>query len=283
MTTIRAMASLLLSAACVVPTAAAAGSYVQNRAMGGAAAAAVADNSSIVVNPAGMGQLLRYTVGMMWAHEPGGWDMGASIVDSHSTSLAMGVDWRYRRPSRSGTRPFHIANDLTIGIGEAYEGIMFVGLSYHLSAWKPSVQKGYDMGHNAGAGVIVPAGDHLRFGLAVHDVLPFSPGLDYRPNGDLGLAVAAAGGILTITLDGIWYWDEGQLGQVWDVVAGVEAIALEEIGLRLGSRTNVVTGDHTLSAGAGWFFPRGHVGYAYELAPNGGGPSHVVSLEILTF
>lgn len=267
----------------ILPGLASATGYVQNRAMGGASVAAVADNSSIAVNPAGMGQLLRYTVGMMWAHEPGGWDMGASIVDSHSTTLSMGVDWRYRRPSKSGTRPFHIANDLVVGIAEAYEGIMFVGVNYHLSAWKPRVKKGYDLGHNAGAGIIVPAGEHLRLGAAVADVLPFAPGLDYRPNADVGMAIAAADGILTITLDGIWYWDEGQIGQVWDVVAGVEAIALKEIGLRLGSRTNVVTLEHTLSAGAGWFFPRGHVGYAYELAPSGRGPSHVVSLEILTF
>lgn len=283
MTMFRVLRPLLLAALLLAPSLAAAGSYVQNRAMGGAAAAAVADNSSIVVNPAGMAQLLRYTLGTFWAHEPGGWDMGASIVDSHSTTIAMGVDWRYRRPSRSGTRPFHIAHDLSVGIAEAYEGFIFVGLKYHMSAWKTMVKKGYDLGHNLGGGVIVPAGDHLRFGLAVHDVLPFAPGLDHRPNGDVGLALAAAEGILTFTLDGIWYWEEGETGQVWDIVAGLEAIALKEIGLRLGSRTNVVTLDHTLSAGAGWFFPRGHIGYAYELAPNGGGPSHVVSLEILTF
>lgn len=269
--------------ALMLPGIASATGYVQNRAMGGASVAAVADNSGIAVNPAGMGQLLRYTVGIMWAHEPGGWDTGASIVDSQSTTLSMGVDWRYRRPSRAGTRPFHIANDLVVGIAEAYEGITFVGLNYHLSAWKSRVGEDYDYGHNAGGGIIVPAGEHLRFGAAVADVLPFAPGLDYRPNADVGLAINAADGILTITLDGIWYWDEGQVGQVWDVVAGVEAIALKEIGLRFGSRTNVVTLEHTLSAGAGWFLPRGHLGYAYELAPRGGGPSHVISLEVLAF
>lgn len=274
---------LALLAPLVPLTARAGGEYTQNRAMGGGAVAAVADHSAIAVNPAGMGQFVRYSVGALWMREPDHWALGVSVLDSQSSTLSMGLDYRWRRPhSGRDNQPFHLTNELVLGVAEYYEGILHAGVNYRLSSWKFSPDQRLSYGHNFGAGLIVPAGEQWRFGAAVHDVVPIWPSFNHDPRAQIGVAAAAFESILTFTLDGIWHWDQGRLGEVWDVAAGIEAIALKELGLRLGGHYDIWRNEFTFSAGAGWFFPRGHMGYSYVRFPNGK-PGHTISFEVVAF
>ena len=98
-------------------------------AMGGAQAAVATGNDALVVNPAGLSQRKRYHLQIdgMWDAKFPGQGVGASIVDSTSTTVGTGVIFQ-----RFGVgEPFARGEGWLFGLGYAYPagGYNFGGLS----------------------------------------------------------------------------------------------------------------------------------------------------------
>lgn len=272
------------------PSIAEGGEYSQNEGMGGAGAAIVADLSAIESNPAGMSQYHRYSVGGLGAQVPGGYKLGVSVLDSQSSIISMGVDYRYWRMNQSERLPERDAwrgggdnrvrtrNDLVLAIGEYYEDKVYFGVNWRYNWWWEGHESESRNAYNFGAGVIVPATEWLRFGVASFDFVPFEDRFrDARI--DLGTAIQYEE-VLTIAVDGIWHWDQGP--SAWELVTGAEAVILREVGVRLGWRKHLAAGAQSFHAGLGWIFEKGHIGYAFVHNPELGN-THMGSLEFNVF
>jgi len=265
------------------------GSYAQNRAMGGAAAAMVADASATLVNPAGLSQVQRYSIGLLYAKPDNGNVVGASIVDSQTSPLAMGINYRQERLDKNAANGQAVWRRQQVGIGlsEFYGGKVHAGFGWNYVredfglGVSPTTQEDF---RNFVLGAVFPVNEFFRIA-TVSELLP---------DGDVDLAKSQTGlavrvkDVFALALDGIWRWEDSS-GENWTVAVGTEVMALGFIGLRGGWRHNLKYGNTFWSGGAGFFMPKedpkAHIAYAFtsEPSPTGRQNRHTISMEILAF
>ncbi len=271
--------------------AAAEGIYGQNRGMGGFSSAAVMDQSAIEVNPAGMSQIPRYTVGTVYGHAGTGWTFGASIIDSKNAPFTMGADFRIQQPTGGSTADAtafgaHRGMDLHLSVAEFYEQKVHLGFGYHFKKVKTLAPRPVSSAaccvkkknHNLQAGILAPIHEQYRMSIVLQDILWFT---DNAPPARFVIGHAyAPHNAIVITQDTMMF---SNAIKRWTLALGFEAIAKEQIGLRGGYKYEFLPdrGNRMeFSTGAGWFFPKGQIAYAFNTEP-GDNFKHTVSLELM--
>lgn len=245
------------------------GLYGPNQAMGGAGAAGAEDGSALFLNPAGLSQRRQYTLsGILGFHPDAQWGGGAAL-DTSSSPLGLGVDYRF---FREAPRREHF---LHVGVSEYYLDTLYFGISYrHHWFWDPGFGEYRDF-PAFGLGIIIPLA-YFRLGVAALDQLPRRD-----PYGDPRLAAGLALRVFwfTLLLDGIYH----QEGKVWELAGGGE-LNLWNIGFfRGGYRYDLEHSLHSLHLGGGVKLGEVlHGDYAFTRLP-GKRSQHTLSLELILF
>lgn len=258
--------------------------YGQGRGMG-AGTAVVADHSAIEMNPAGITQLPRYSIGMLFNHTGPGAGFGFSLLDNKTTGIGMGIDYRNTRPIEGHAKEFGslVSHKLNIALGEYYEGKVHIGMGYNFRRDKLGIVNGVTQptdlnNHNMYTGAIVPINEKLQLSLVSYDLAWFgdnapppriTSGAAWLPHEQVVLVVD----VIQVT-DNIRHWQ---------TAVGADFLIKDSFALRGGWHEDFYKPVRrmTWSAGLAAFFQKGSLSYAFNTEP-GKNFRHTLALEVNT-
>jgi hypothetical protein len=227
---------------------------VQARSFGGAFRSVANSNDIIFYNPAGLFKKRRLEVDVdynVFVDGPGH-NFGASVIDSKTTSWALGLLYNAEFHNRTD-RIFRHRGYLTIGM-PIFKDFLFIGTSFNYLYDAHPSESPYRHFFNMDLGLLAS----LPFGLS------FSATLDhlFRPKGsekDLGFALGgafdlkAASLILPLTLSCDWLMDDvknkANLNHI--VSYGLQYVFFDVLPLRIGLKSKLKESRHAISLGAG--------------------------------
>jgi len=195
---------------------------------------------------------------------------GSATTSTTMTSpIAMGVDYRFTRvfEKYQAGAGYDKLNTLRLALGEFYADKVNFGVGYEIKFFHPEVTTvERTTVHNFHLGFIFPINDWFRLGLSTNEFVPIKKDRPRDPRATLGFGFSPHKAVV-LYLDAIGHW-EGGGGRDWDMVFGMEFLAMDQIGLRFGYGANIYRDEFkAVSTGLGWFFPRGHMGYSYNTEP----------------
>ena len=242
-------------------------------AMGDAFRAIATSNEGIYFNLAGLAQVPRYEVDLVYLRDETG-DLNlynGSIVDGKSTAVATGL--AYSRLS-SGGLDGHVVN-LGFGLPLGHRAFLGFGLKY-LNFSDPEETNSI----TGDLGLIIQPVDLLAIGITTYNVIDVHSSQAPR-RAAIG---AALGSDSNFHLASDVVFDFSGDDTELTFHAGAEYLLVGEFPLRAGFKRHDATGDDYLSAGLGWISPEFALEGAYvQNIGEGRGEDHTFSFTFKFF
>lgn len=245
--------------------------------MGLGARASAASTSAIQYNPAGLATGEVYHVESVAGYEPSSsrFSLGAAVVDSHSSPLAMGLSYRYLH----GNGDYgHAGMDgrlaLALKLGDAFA----VGIAgRYVSYWREGKQAGDTRGPfvqspNFDLAVRVNPVEGLYVAAIAQNLIDVGSALTPRLVG--GSASYTLDNMLTLAFDGFadlstFRYDDDSI-RPEGLLGGAAELFYEGVPIRAGYYYDTGRDSHTLSAGVGYVRPEFSVELSYRQQIVGG-------------
>jgi hypothetical protein len=247
-------------------------------AMGGAGRAAADPGEAVLLNPASLPHIQRYTIaghyGLGW-HPTEGNDRGFALLIADGTpenlfpgAVTFSRRWRDFAQGVGSV----MEQDLQIAAGGMLLSKLSFGISGHRQSWVPTSEwTGSPLNHeftqtNGSLGIIATPAPWLGFGLVAKDVFPTGSdvpqGVRLVPTYSLGTHVIFHE-IFRLRLD-LERPDVDNPNKRTNVMAGLESFFLKEVAFRMGAQWRETADQTWATAGFGFRGPRLSMDYSFQ-------------------